>query len=637
MEPQVQDSATGATGNNTPSIDALIHDLMKNNNRSENIPSLARKEYEFDLKILGDPNDEDKILVEALVQNAEALDALQNFDPTEQFFEVVRQMKDEKSPIGEMLKNLGIKLEDPTIENLRATTEKLNQEIVSYINELQKKRQSLVQSSPYKNITNLLLALMAAAPEAADRIAPMLVFLAPQIKENQIRELDETILKLGSAQADIAFRTTQVGSLAENRKLNIAKFFGDTAIKLTRMDLDKLRQLADKWFQRYKGRLSGLQLKLKEKQQDDKTYITILRNYYAYENMIMRQIARITPIDQQSLRARYILLDRLARMSDQTREVLKGTPYENLVLKYDETDIQNIAVSQSPMDYLLEARKRNLEASTNFLQTGAAENLRNIVTQTVTSGATVLRMFIPNQMGAAAERLAPLLANPFQNAWIDINTLNTALNDANSLIDNIKTIGSLGVQSSRLTPNSPPDINSAIAYANIVQNMSIATYGPIFIKTITTLRNQINDPLFIQAVNNKQYGAAYQRLKTLQSMQRQGQAANLIDPRAEPFIQQLDTILESFAKSMETSPEIEALLRNSNNTNARAYLRRLNIARNWRQNNQINWQNVGEIIWLLQSGANSFGSVQQNVSGLLQSLSQQQQPAQPQPGGGVGP
>jgi len=620
MEPQSQPNAAAP---DTLSPDALILELLRQGGQ-QNTPSLAKREYEIDLKILGDPTDEDKVLVESLVKNAEALDALQNFDPTEQFFETIRQMRDEKSPIGEMLTNLGIKLDDPTIENLRATTDKLNQEIVSYINDLQKKRDKLVRTSPYRNITNLMMALMAAAPESADRIVPMLMFLAPQIKENQIQELDETIMKVGSAQADIALRATQVGSLAENRKLNIVKFFGDTAIKLTRMDLDKLRGIADKWLQRYRGRLSGLQLRLKEKQQDDKTYLSILRNYYAYENMIMRQIARITPVDPQSLRARYILLDRLAKMSDETRTVLKGTPYEKLVLRYDVGEMQRIAASQSPMDYLLVARRQNIEASTRFLGTAALENLRSIVTQEVNTTAGVMRMLLPNQMGDISDRLNTMLANPFQNAWLDINTLVTAVNDASLLMDGFHQLGSLALEGSRLSPNSPPDTNAAIKYANQIQNIAIGTYGPLFIKTMTTLRNQINDPTFQEYIARGRYTAAFQLLKNYQMQGR-------IPPNAVEFVRQAEGILDGFARSMEVGEQVEQLLRNSNNSSARTYLTRLNAARNWRQGNTIDWQRTGEVIWLLQSGANSFSHVHRNVQGLRQSLSAPQAP-QPQQG-----
>lgn len=352
---------TGA--DNQQSISDTIAALMTPN--IKNAPNSSLSMYYLDVGLMGTPDKEDLELADEMNRNAEFLQKLNDFDPTTAYLQAVTQLKDPTSPIAQFMSNLGISLEDPSIENLKNVTDKLNSEIINYITDLRKKREKVSNQSPYRYVSDLLMAIAVASPESLEQVGGLLMVMAPRIKENAIRQIDEEIIKSTAAQSDLANRTTQISSLAENRKMNIVKFVGDTALKLTKMDFDKLKALADKWLDRFKARLARLRLGLQEKQTRDKTAMDIYKQYIAYENMMLRHIEKITPATQEGRAARLQMLDRLYKANMETRAILRGTGFDNLITPITQEFITTVITAPDVMDFLATTRRDFLRSATS--------------------------------------------------------------------------------------------------------------------------------------------------------------------------------------------------------------------------------------------------------------------------------
>lgn len=300
------------------------------------------------------------------------IERIQQFDPTGTYLNIFETLKDPNSQVAQFMTQLGIRLEDPSITKLQEESNKLVGEITSYITELKRQRETIAKQSPFKTVLNLSMALAAAAPEQASQIVPMLMMLAPEIKQKKLRELDEEIVRTSASQADMANRVVQITSLAESRKLGIARFLGDTARFLTNLDFNKLRVGLDKLGQAFRHRLQLA----RQVQDREKRALELARLYIRYENALIRTMQSITPVTQQNLLARAEIMRRLVAMNESVRRDLQGTPYEALVQPYSPERIQSMIQSMQVQDYTVNDRIREMRARTQNLL--AFANLANV-------------------------------------------------------------------------------------------------------------------------------------------------------------------------------------------------------------------------------------------------------------------
>jgi hypothetical protein len=252
------------------------------------------------------------------------LDALARSNIDENELSVLSQ--DKNHPAWQFVRQLGIDPSTANAELINQTMDAFNKEINSQITELTKRRNELKQKNPYEVAINELLPMMIAigalAPETTGKIMPVLMAMAPKIKDRAIEQLESRISALTDESTRKNLQAANTLSLIEQRatsagRLALAYVQEERRSRAQRAS-QKIRifgTLLDQWYknnteQLKRERLSTMQLS------------NMIRAMDQYENLVMRLLSNWPILSDRDIQARRMLIDDLNQRKLQLRNSL---------------------------------------------------------------------------------------------------------------------------------------------------------------------------------------------------------------------------------------------------------------------------------------------------------------------------
>ena len=262
------------------------------------------------------------------------LDALARSNIDENELSVLSQ--DKNHPAWQFVRQLGIDPSTANAELINQTMDAFNREINSQITELTQRRNELKQKNPYEVAMNELLPMMIAigalAPEMSGKIMPVLMAIAPKIKDRAINQLESKIAALTEESTRKNLQAANTLSLIEQRATSAGRLALAYVQEERRSRAQKASQkirifgtLLDQWYKNHteqlkKERLSTLQL------------ANLTRAMDQYENLVMRLLANWPILSDRDIQARRMLIDDLNQRKLQLRnslaELRKNAPDE---------------------------------------------------------------------------------------------------------------------------------------------------------------------------------------------------------------------------------------------------------------------------------------------------------------------
>jgi len=252
------------------------------------------------------------------------LDALARSNIDENELSVLSQ--DKNHPAWQFVRQLGIDPSTANTELINQTMDAFNKEINSQITELTKRRNELKQKNPYEVAMNELLPMMIAigalAPEMSGKIMPVLMAMAPKIKDRAISQLESRISALTEESTRKNLQAANTLSLIEQRatsagRLALAYVQEERRSRAQRAS-QKIRlfgTLLDQWYknnteQLKRERLTTMQLS------------NLVRAMDQYENLVMRLLSNWPILSDRDIQARRMLIDDLNQRKLQLRNSL---------------------------------------------------------------------------------------------------------------------------------------------------------------------------------------------------------------------------------------------------------------------------------------------------------------------------
>jgi hypothetical protein len=264
----------------------------------------------------------------------EDLDALARSNLSESDLSILAQ--DKNHPAWQFVRQLGIDPSTANAEIINQTMDAFNREINSQITELTKRRDELKQKNHYEIAINELLPMMVAigalAPEMTGKILPVVMAMAPKIKERAIRKLEDRILELTEESTRKNLQAANTLSLIEQRATSAGRLALAYVQEERRARAQKASQkirifgtLLDQWYrnateQLKRERLTATQIS------------NLTRALDQYENLVMRLLSNWPILSEKDVQARRMLIDDLNQRKLQLRnslaELKKNAPEE---------------------------------------------------------------------------------------------------------------------------------------------------------------------------------------------------------------------------------------------------------------------------------------------------------------------
>ena len=244
--------------------------------------------------------------------------------------------QDKNHPAWQFVRQLGIDPSTANAELINQTMDAFNREINSQITELTKRRNELKQKNPYEVAMNELLPMMIAigalAPEMTSKIMPVLMAMAPKIKDRAIDQLESRISALTEESTRKNLQAANTLSLIEQRatsagRLALAYVQEERRSRAQRAS-QKIRifgTLLDQW---YKNNTE----QLKRERLTTTQISNLTRALDQYENLVMRLLSNWPILSEKDVQARRMLIDDLNQRKLQLRnslaELRKNAPEE---------------------------------------------------------------------------------------------------------------------------------------------------------------------------------------------------------------------------------------------------------------------------------------------------------------------